>query len=79
MMNGIIFCVFVNISHFSSTDSFEVMSKRTQKADDEFGLAKTRHESQFPLSSRSEEHHRTGRPVVDAHSSSFSEWNVDKD
>ena len=31
MMNGIIFCVFFNISHFSSTDCSEVMSKRTQK------------------------------------------------
>ena len=39
---------------------------------------KTRHESQFPLSSRTEQHHRTGRPVEDACSSSYSEWNVDK-
>ena len=39
---------------------------------------KTRHESQFPLSSRTEQHHRTGRPVIDAYSSSYSEWNVDK-
>ena len=38
---------------------------------------KTRHESQFPLSSRTEQHHRTGRPVKDAYSSSSSEWNVD--
>ena len=38
----------------------------------------TRHESQFPLSSRTEQHHRTGRPVEDAYSSSYSEWNVDK-
>ena len=29
-MNGIIFCLF-NISHFSSTNCSEVMSKRTQK------------------------------------------------
>ena len=40
--------------------------------------AKTRHESQFPLSSRTEQHHRTGRPVRDAYSSSYTEWNVDK-
>ena len=40
--------------------------------------AKTRHESQFPLSSRTEHHHRTRRPVEDAFSSSYSEWNVDK-
>ena len=40
---------------------------------------KTRHESQnVLLSSRTEQHHRTGRPVVDAYSSSYSEWNVDK-
>ena len=38
----------------------------------------TRHESQFPLSSQTEQRHRTGRPVVDAYSSSYSEWNVDK-
>ena len=39
---------------------------------------KTRYESQMPLSSGTEQHQRTGRPVEDAYSSSFSEWNVDK-
>ena len=39
---------------------------------------KTRNESQFLLSSRTEQHHRTERPVVDAYSSSYSEWDVDK-
>ena len=39
---------------------------------------KTRHESQFSLSSPTEQHHRTGRLVQDAYSSSCSEWNVDK-
>ena len=39
---------------------------------------KTGHESQFPLSLQTEKHYRTGRPVVYAHSSSYSEWNVDK-
>ena len=39
---------------------------------------KTRHGSQFPLSSRTEQHHRTRRLVKDAYSSSYSEWNVDK-
>ena len=39
---------------------------------------KTRHESQFLLSSRTEQHQRTGRLVEDAYSSSYSEWNVDK-
>ena len=39
---------------------------------------KTRHESQFPLSSWTEQHLRTRRPFEDAYSSSYSEWNVDK-
>ena len=39
---------------------------------------KTRHESQTPLSRQTEKYDRTERPVVFAHSSSFSEWNVDK-
>ena len=39
---------------------------------------KTRHESQFPLSSRTEQYQRTGRLVEDAYSSSYSEWNVDE-
>ena len=86
-------CLF-NISHFSSTDYSEVMSKRTQKDSGEERVTakskpmmnlvsrcsertpdvlastasespvKTRHESQFPLSPRTEQHHRTGRPVV---------------
>ena len=39
---------------------------------------KTRHESQNPLSPQTEKYDRTGRPVVCAHSSSYSEWNIDK-
>ena len=39
---------------------------------------KTRHESQQPLSSWNEQHCSTGRLVLDAYSSSFSEWNADK-
>ena len=39
---------------------------------------KNRHESQFPLSPRTEQHYRTERPVVNACSSSHSEWNADK-
>ena len=100
-------CLF-DISHFSSIDCSEVMSKRTQKDSGEERVTakskpmmnlvsrcsertpdvlasiasespgKTRHESQFPLSSRTEQHQRTGRPVEDAYSSSYSEWNVDK-
>ena len=38
---------------------------------------KTRHESRLPLSPQTEQHCRTGRPVLDAHSSSYSEWNAD--
>ena len=57
VMNGNIFCVCLNISHFSSTECSEVMSKRTQKrfrwrkghskieTDDEFGLAMQRKDS----------------------------------
>ena len=37
---------------------------------------KTRHESQLLLSSW--QHRRTGRPVLDAYSSSYSEWNADE-
>ena len=39
---------------------------------------KTRYESQLPLSSWKEQHLRTGRTVKDACSSSYSEWNADK-
>ena len=39
---------------------------------------KTRYEIQMPLSSRTEQHHRTARPVVNAYSSGYSEWNVDE-
>ena len=107
-MNGIIFLCLSNISHFSSTDSSEVMSKRTQKDSGEErvtakskpmmnlvsrcserdpyvlastaseSLVKTRYESQIPLSSWTEQYDRTGRPAVYAHSSSYSEWKVDK-
>ena len=100
-------CLF-NISHFSSTDCSEVMSKRTQKDSGEERVTakskpmmnlvsrcsertpdvlpsiasespgKTRHENQFPLRSRTEQHHRTGRLVEDAYSSSYSVWTVDK-
>ena len=39
---------------------------------------KTDYESQIPLSSWTEQHLRTGRHVLDAHSSSYSEWNADE-
>ena len=100
-------CLF-NISHYSSAESSEVMSKRTQKDSGEERVTakskpmmnlvarcseripavlssvasestgKTRHESQTPLSPQSEKYDRTERPVVCAHSSSYSERNLDK-
>ena len=39
---------------------------------------KTRYESHLPLSSWNDKHLRTGRLVKDAYSSSYSEWNADK-
>ena len=40
--------------------------------------AKTRDESQLPLSSWTEQQPRTERPVMDACSSSYSEWTADE-
>ena len=39
---------------------------------------KTRHESQLPLSTWNEHHQRTGRLVLNAYSSRYSEWNGDE-
>ena len=39
-------------------------------------LGKTRHASQLPLSSWTEQHQRTGRLVKDAYSPNYSEWNA---
>ena len=39
---------------------------------------KYRHESQFPLSPKTEQYNKTVRLVKDAYSSSYSEWNTDK-
>ena len=41
-------------------------------------LGKTRYESQILLSSWTEQQPRTGRLVLDAYSSNYSEWNADK-
>ena len=38
----------------------------------------TRYESQIPLSSWNEQQPRTGRPVMGASSSDYSEWNIDE-
>ena len=113
-------CLF-NISHFSSAECSEVMSKRTQKESGEERVTaksrpmmsliarsserapsalsstaskspvKTRQESQSPLSAQAEMYARTGKPLVfrdtsherqrlveKAHSSSYSECNIDK-
>ena len=97
-----------NISHFSSTNCLEVMSKRTQEdAGEERVTAKskpmmnlvsrcsertpdvlastasespgkTRSESQIPLSSWNQQQPRTGRPVMGASSSDYSECNIDE-
>ena len=114
-------CLF-NISHFSSANFSEVMSKKHKNESGEEkrvtaksrpmsnlvsrcsertpvvlsstaseSLGKTRYESQSPLSMQAENHDRTEQPVVcrdknherhrpveNAHSSSYSEWNIDK-
>ena len=100
-------CLF-NISHFSSTNCLEVMSKRTLEDAGEERVAakskpmmnlvsrcsardpnvlastasespgKTQSESQIPLSSWNEQQPRTGRTVMCACSSDYSEWNTDE-
>ena len=108
MMNGIIFCVFLNISHFSSTVCSEGIAKRKQQDSGEERITaksrpmmnlvsrcsvrdpnvlasnasespvKTKTESQnVPLSSLNEQQTRTGRFVMGAGSSNYSEWNID--
>ena len=99
-------CLF-NISHFSSTNCLEMMSKRTQEdASEERATAKSKpmmnlvsrysamdpnvlastasesprkikYGSQVPLSSWNEQQPRTGRPVMGASSSDYTEWNID--
>ena len=69
-------CLF-NISHFSHTNCLEVMSKRTREdAGEERVTAKSK--PMMTLVSRCSESTRTGRLVEDACSSSYSEWNADK-
>ena len=75
-------CLF-NISHFSPTVCSAAMAKRSQQdSGEERVTAKSRqmirHGSQTPLSPQTEKYDRIGRPVVYAHSSSYSEWNIDK-
>ena len=106
-MESSFLCLF-NISHFSSTNCLEVMSRRTQEdAGEERVTAKskptmnlvsryslrdpnvlastasvspgnTKSEShKVLLSSWTEQQPRTGRPVMGARSSNYSEWNID--
>ena len=79
--------MFVQHSHFSSTNCLEVMSERTQEDAGEESAStasespgKTRYESQsqIPLNSWNEQQPRTGRPVMGARSSNYSEWNIDE-
>ena len=91
MMNGIIFCVCSTSAIFSSINSLEVMSKRTQEdAGEERVTAKsrpmmnlvegkTRSESQIPVSLWTEQQPRTVRPVMGASSSDYSEWKIDEE
>ena len=67
-----------------SKPMMNLVSRRSERTSDLLGstasesLGKTRLESQIPLSSWNEQHQRTGRPVMGACSSNYSEWNVDK-
>ena len=86
-------CLF-NISHLSSAECSEVMSKRTpmmnlvSRCSERTPVVlastasespeKTRQESQSSLSLQTEKYDRADRPVVCAHSSSHSQWNVVK-
>ena len=63
----------MNLVSRSSERTPEVLSSTASQSP-----GKTRHESQLPLSSWNEQHQRIGRPVLDAYSSSYSEWNADK-
>ena len=75
---------FFKISHFSSVNKCEAMTKRTQNdAGEERVTAKskpmmTRHESQTLMIPQADKYDRTVRPVVYAHSSSFSECDIEK-
>ena len=70
-MNGIIFCVFFNISFFSSTSCLQAMSKRTQEgAGEERVTAKSR--PMTNLVSRC----RTGNPTVLASTESVNPGNT---
>ena len=67
-----------------SKPMMNLVSRCSERTPDELAFTasespvKTRHESQFPLSSWNEQHQRTGRPVMGARASNYSERNFDK-
>ena len=71
-------------SHSKSKPMMNLVSRCSERTPDVIPSTasesprKTRHESQQPLSSWNERHQRTGRLVLDAYSSNYSEWNADK-
>ena len=75
-------CLF-NISHFSSTNCLEAMSKRTQEdAGEERVTAKSKPMMNFVSRSRVRDptvlaSTASERPVLGASSSNYSEWNID--
>ena len=60
------------VSRYSAGDPNVLASTASESPE------KNRHESQLPLSSWNEQHQRTGRPVMGASSSDYSEWNIDE-
>ena len=60
------------VSRYSAGDPDVLASTASQSP------GKTKFESQIPLSSWNEQQPRTGRPVMGATSSDYSEWNIDE-
>ena len=92
-MNGIIFCVCLTSAisvlprrvTAKSKPMMNEVSRCSERTPDVLAFTaaseshrKTRHESQQPLSSWNEQQQRSGRLVLNAFSSDYSEWNADK-
>ena len=60
------------VSRYSARDPDVLASTASESP------VKTKFESQIPLSSWNEQQPRTGRPVMGASSSDYSEWNIDE-
>ena len=60
------------VSRYSARDPNVLASTASESP------GKSRSESQIPLSSWNEQQPRTGRPVMGASSSDYSEWNIDE-